>query len=152
MRITGNTAYGNMTECLEVIRDNKISGCFLTTNQEVTSKQIEELVRVLQHNTNLTELYLRGISLSGNQLTQILEATSSNSKFRILDLVNSDISQLNTKKVADALSKSHLSKLNLSLTNIEKKKGENILANVSEDRKYRVLISFWMKDVQLQKA
>lgn len=152
MRIMDNTAWGDMTEFLEVIRDNKIGGCFLTQSDGVTTADIEELVDALQHNTTLTELYLRGISLSGDQLTQILEATSSNHKFCILDLVNSEISQFNAKKVADVLSKSHLSKLNLSLTNIAKEEGESILANVSEDRRYAIKIGFWMKDVQLHKA
>lgn len=100
----------------------------------------------LRGNQTIKEIFLRGVTLSNQQVIDLLKATP---QLERLDLVNGQVSDFNAEEIGKALNDSSVTDLNLTLTNIVEEQAKSILSQLSESRKQQTSISLWTKKVTL---
>jgi len=104
------------------------------------------LTGALRGNQTIKEIFLRGVTLSNQQVIDLLKATP---QLERLDLVNGQVSDFNAEEIGKALNDSSVTDLNLTLTNIVEEQAKSILSQLSESRKQQTSISLWTKKVTL---
>lgn len=134
---------GSQAACVDAIKSNSSSEVFLNDSTNKKEANMRQIADALVSNNSLKSLYLRGVDITNKTFIKLIINSSHNQNFRKLDLVNSNISNLNVSQIAEALDNSSLEDLTIGLSNIDKDTAVKISAQLSEERKTKLRIGLW---------